>query len=109
VPGINSYLPKYIQYYTTGKIGDLTVVNFNFKTFFLALQTFIRSFLHSKILVIYLTSIEQNKEVEIMAKIEVKNFYKIFGNKPQKALEMFQQGSSKEDILSKTGQTVGIN
>lgn len=42
-------------------------------------------------------------------KIIVKNLVKIFGPHPQKALEMLEQGKSKEEILDETGLTVGVN
>ena len=41
-----------------------------------------------------------------MSKIEVKNVYKIFGDNPSKVLSMVQDGSTKEEILEKTGHTV---
>ena len=44
-----------------------------------------------------------------MSKIEVKNVYKIFGDSPSKVLPMVQDGASKEEILEKTGHTVGLN
>jgi len=44
-----------------------------------------------------------------MAQIEVKNVYKIFGNNPQKILPMVQEGATKEEILEKTGHTVGLD
>ena len=44
-----------------------------------------------------------------MAQIEVKNVYKIFGNDPQKILPMVQEGATKEDILEKTGHTIGLD
>jgi len=44
-----------------------------------------------------------------MDKITIKNLYKIFGPDPKKALEMLGQGQTKEDILEKTGMTVGVN
>jgi glycine betaine/proline transport system ATP-binding protein len=43
-----------------------------------------------------------------MTKIEVHNLYKIFGNNPTKALKLFQTGMTKDEILSKTGQAVGV-
>ncbi|CAA0105662.1 Glycine betaine/proline betaine transport system ATP-binding protein ProV [BD1-7 clade bacterium] len=42
-------------------------------------------------------------------KIEVKNLYKIFGNKPRLALNMLDEGLLKNDIFDKTGMTVGVN
>ena len=44
-----------------------------------------------------------------MSKIEVKNVYKIFGPSPSKVLPMVQNGASKEEILEKTGHTVGLD
>jgi len=43
-----------------------------------------------------------------MAKIEVKNVYKIFGPEPSKVLPMCQDKVSKEEILENTGHTVGL-
>ena len=44
-----------------------------------------------------------------MAKIEVKNLTKIFGKKPKKAIPLLEEGYSKDEILEKTGNTVGVN
>ena len=44
-----------------------------------------------------------------MSKIEIKNVYKIFGVNPSKILPMVQDGATKEDILEKTGHTVGLD
>lgn len=44
-----------------------------------------------------------------MAKIEVRNLTKIFGRHPSKGLALVRQGKSKEEILKKTGMTVGVN
>ena len=41
-------------------------------------------------------------------KIVVQNLYKIFGNHPRKALALLKEEYSKEKILEKTGQGVGI-
>lgn len=41
-------------------------------------------------------------------KLEVKNLYKVFGNKPKKAIKMLESGASKETIFSQTGMTVGV-
>ena len=43
-----------------------------------------------------------------MSKIEVKNIYKIFGPNPGKWLEAAQSGISKEDLLAKSGHTLGL-
>jgi len=44
-----------------------------------------------------------------MTKIEIKNVYKIFGENPSKVLPMVQEGASKEEVLEKTGHTVGLD
>jgi len=44
-----------------------------------------------------------------MGKIEVRNLYKIFGNQPQKALEMIKNGSTKQEVLNKNNSTVGVD
>ncbi|GEK90091.1 glycine betaine/proline transport system ATP-binding protein [Alkalibacterium putridalgicola] len=42
-------------------------------------------------------------------KVEIQNLYKIFGKKEKQALELAKKGHSKEEILEKTGATVGVN
>ena len=49
------------------------------------------------------------KNIQKMAKIEINNVYKIFGPKPSGVLEMVKNGASKEDVLDKTGHTVGLD
>jgi len=44
-----------------------------------------------------------------MAKIEVKNVYKIFGDNPSKILPMVREGATKEEVLEQTGHTVGLD
>ncbi len=44
-----------------------------------------------------------------MAHVEIKNLYKIFGPNPKKALELTKEGMSKDEILEKTGNTIGVN
>ncbi len=44
-----------------------------------------------------------------MAKIELKNVTKIFGDHPKKALAMLEQGKAKDEIQAKTGSVVGVN
>ncbi len=41
--------------------------------------------------------------------IEIKNVSKIFGPTPEDVLPMVQAGASKEDVLEKTGHTVGLD
>jgi len=44
-----------------------------------------------------------------MNKIEINNVYKIFGTNPKKILPMVQNGATKEEVLEKTGHTVGLD
>jgi len=43
-----------------------------------------------------------------MSKIVVRDLAKIFGDHPDKALKMLQEGCGKNEILAKTRQTVGV-
>lgn len=47
--------------------------------------------------------------LESTEKIVVKNLVKIFSSNPNKALNLLNQGKSKDEILKETGHTVGIN
>ncbi|MDC0194936.1 glycine betaine/L-proline ABC transporter ATP-binding protein [Alphaproteobacteria bacterium] len=44
-----------------------------------------------------------------MSKIEIKNVYKIFGNNPSEVLPIVKNGANKEEVLEKTGHTVGLD
>ena len=44
-----------------------------------------------------------------MNKIAVNDLTKIFGSHPQQGMKRLQNGEQKEEILSKTGMTVGVN
>ena len=44
-----------------------------------------------------------------MAKIEINNVYKIFGNTPSEVLPMVKEGATKEEVLDKAGHTVGLD
>ena len=44
-----------------------------------------------------------------MSKIEINNVYKIFGNNPKSVLPMVKDGATKEEVLDKTGHTVGLD
>lgn len=44
-----------------------------------------------------------------MIKLKVENLTKIFGDKEEEALNLMNQGKTKEDILSQTGATLGVN
>ncbi|MBD3948740.1 glycine betaine/L-proline ABC transporter ATP-binding protein [Tuanshanicoccus lijuaniae] len=43
-----------------------------------------------------------------MAKVQIKHLTKIFGKKTKQALELVKQQMSKQEILEKTGATVGV-
>lgn len=47
--------------------------------------------------------------MSVKEKIRVENLYKIFGPKPERAKELLGKGLSKEEILDKTGMTVGVH
>lgn len=42
-------------------------------------------------------------------KIRVENLFKVFGEQPKRALPLIEQGLTKEEILEKTGLTVGVS
>ncbi len=42
-------------------------------------------------------------------KIEVNNVYKIFGPNPKDAMEKVRQGMGKDELLQKTGHTIGVS
>lgn len=44
-----------------------------------------------------------------MPLIEIKNLSKVFGKNSRQVLKLLEQGLSKEEILKKTGNTVGVN
>ena len=44
-----------------------------------------------------------------MSYIEIRNIFKIFGPDPQSALELATGGADKDEILAKTGHTVGLH
>jgi glycine betaine/proline transport system ATP-binding protein len=44
-----------------------------------------------------------------MSIIKVKNLYKVFGKEPKEAMKMVEEGYTKDEIMEKTGNTVGIN
>ncbi|WP_353173112.1 quaternary amine ABC transporter ATP-binding protein [Paracandidimonas soli] len=43
-----------------------------------------------------------------MSKIEVRNIYKIFGSHPERWLDEARNGISKEDLLARSGHTLGL-
>jgi len=40
--------------------------------------------------------------------LSIKNVFKVFGYQPDAAMEMLNQGATKDEIFEKTGQTVGV-
>ena len=44
----------------------------------------------------------------MMEKVVVKNLYKVFGDEPDAAMALLEQGVDKQDIFDRTGQTVGV-
>lgn len=40
--------------------------------------------------------------------LEIKNVYKVFGEQPQQAMQLLEQGLNKEQIFHQTGQTIGV-
>lgn len=42
------------------------------------------------------------------AKVIVRNLHKVFGNKPDVAMQMLKSGMHKDDVLKQTGQVVGV-
>ena len=42
-------------------------------------------------------------------KIRVRNLSKVFGNQPDKALKLRDEGMKRPEILEKTGQTLGLS
>ncbi|MFO7830473.1 MAG: glycine betaine/L-proline ABC transporter ATP-binding protein ProV [Desulfuromonadaceae bacterium] len=43
------------------------------------------------------------------SKIRVEHVYKVFGDHPDKAVEMHQQGMGKDEIFKETGMTLGVS
>ncbi|MGI5892007.1 MAG: quaternary amine ABC transporter ATP-binding protein [Bacillota bacterium] len=49
------------------------------------------------------------QEADRAYKLEVKNLFKIFGPSPKKVIPLLQHNTSKEEILKKTGHSVGVD
>ena len=43
-----------------------------------------------------------------MPRIEARHITKVFGDAPERALDLVKQGKSKDEILRETGQVVGV-
>ncbi len=52
-------------------------------------------------------SIEDRVE-EGEIRVEARNVSKVFGNNPEKGIELMEEGVSKDEILEETGQTIGV-
>ncbi|MFW6381703.1 MAG: quaternary amine ABC transporter ATP-binding protein [Bacillota bacterium] len=44
-----------------------------------------------------------------MAKVTVDNLYKIFGKSPEQVFPLLEEGFNKDEIMEKTGNTIGVN
>ena len=42
-------------------------------------------------------------------RLKIEHLYKVFNDRPQRALDMLQRGSTKADVLRETGQVVGLD
>lgn len=49
------------------------------------------------------------KKGNMTVKLEVKTLYKIFGDQPDKAFKLLEEGEDRAGILQKTGQTLGVH
>jgi len=45
----------------------------------------------------------------LATKLAIENLYKVFGSKPDEAIQRVQQGQSKDEIFQATGMTVGVS
>jgi glycine betaine/proline transport system ATP-binding protein len=56
-----------------------------------------------------LQALRVQTKTQTMSTVSVKHLFKIFGSNTKDAFKMIENGNSKEEILEKTGCTVGIN
>jgi glycine betaine/proline transport system ATP-binding protein len=42
-------------------------------------------------------------------KIQIRNLFKVFGDRPKEALHLLDQGFTKDEVFERTGQVVGVN
>jgi glycine betaine/proline transport system ATP-binding protein len=47
-------------------------------------------------------------DTAIVEKVVVRNLYKVFGDEPDVAMDLLEQGVDKNEIFDRTGQTVGV-
>jgi glycine betaine/proline transport system ATP-binding protein len=52
---------------------------------------------------------EDPEDMENTVKVRIENLVKVFGQKPQKAIELLDKGLNKQEILEKTRQNVALN
>lgn len=50
-----------------------------------------------------------SKETSEKVKISLKNVFKVFGDRPERALKELKSGKSKTDIHRETGCTIGVD
>lgn len=50
----------------------------------------------------------KSKVLSQEAQVVVRNLYKIFGSKPDAAMQMLRDGKHKDDVLKQTGKVVGV-
>ncbi|WGS62805.1 choline ABC transporter ATP-binding protein [Vibrio lentus] len=50
-----------------------------------------------------------SQEKKTMDAITIKNLDVVFGDKPKQALELLDQGKTRQEIIDETGQVVGVN
>ncbi len=52
---------------------------------------------------------EDPENMENTVKVRIENLVKVFGQKPQKAIELLDKGLNKQEILEKTRQNIALN
>ena len=50
----------------------------------------------------------EEEEVQSRTKLEIRNVTKVFGDKPSLGIRLFEEGLSKEEVLERSGQVVGV-
>jgi len=51
----------------------------------------------------------QNSDISQKAKLSLRNVYKVFGNRPEAALDLTRAGKEKSEIYESTGCTIGVD
>lgn len=52
---------------------------------------------------------KKSDDLDADVKLKLTSVYKVFGNDPERAIQMVQEGKSKSDIFATTGCTVGVD